>query len=296
MTTAAVAVLGTGRVGLTLARALVLSGTSVRLLARSARPVPDGLPVAELDWSAALTAVELVLVAVPDDAIVDAAAALVRTGTIVGRHVVLHTSGLHHRAALDALESSGAALGSLHPLQSFSAPAGDAALLLGVPAIVEGDARAVAAARELAATLGMGTVIELPALGKVSYHAAAVVASNYLVVLADIAERLAREAGAGESAAMLFQPIMQQTLSNIADRGTVAALTGPVRRGDAGTVAAHLAVLHGDDRAAYVALAREALLLARRAGLPAAAATELEASFGTAATSTGGRAARPRRV
>lgn len=263
----AVAVVGTGRVGLTLARALVRSGHSVHLLTRTARPSYAGLPAPETDWTASLASASLVLLTVPDDAIAEVAATLCRTGAINRSQTVLHTSGLHHRAALGALESSGAALGSLHPLQSFTAPVGDAALLLGVPAIVEGDARAVAVARELAATLGMGSVIELPALGKVRYHAAAVVASNYLVVLADIAERLARAAGAGDVAAVLFQPMMHQTLSNIAERGTVAALTGPVRRGDAGTVAAHLAALDGDDRVAYRALAREALLLARRAGL-----------------------------
>ena len=272
----AVAVVGTGRVGLTLARALVHSGRSVHLLTRTARPSYPGLPATETDWTASLAAASLVLVTVPDDAIAAVAATLCRTGAINRSQTVLHTSGLHHRAALGALESSGAALGSLHPLQSFTAPDGDAALLLGVPAIVEGDTRAVAVARELAAALGMGSVIELPALGKVRYHAAAVVASNYLVVLADLAERLARGAGAGDAAAVLFQPIMQQTLSNIAERGTVAALTGPVRRGDAGTVAAHLATLGGDDRVAYLALAREALLLARRAGLAERDARRIE--------------------
>jgi predicted short-subunit dehydrogenase-like oxidoreductase (DUF2520 family) len=185
-------------------------------------------------------------------------------------------SGLHDRSSLLALEASGAGLGSLHPLQTFPSGAGDPGLLAGVPAIVEGDPRAVAAARALATGLGMGTTIELPAAEKTRYHAAAVMASNYLVVLADIAERLATEAGAGKDATQLFQPIMRQTLANIAARGTAGALTGPVRRGDAGTVAAHLAVLHGGDRDVYVALAQEALALARRAGLAGPAVERIE--------------------
>jgi len=283
VTAAAVAVLGTGRVGLTLARALMHSGHSVRLLARTARSAPRGLPDVETDWHDALAAASLVLVTVPDDQIPSAAAALARTGVIGTGHVVLHTSGLHDRSALSALEASGAGLGSLHPLQTFALSAGDADVLAGIPAVLEGDARAVAAGRRLAEALGMGMILELPASGKVAYHTAAVVASNYLVVLADLAERLARAAGAGEESATLFQPIMRQTLENIGAIGTVSALTGPVRRGDTGTVAAHLAGLSGSARSAYIVLGREALQLARRAGLADVSVAELERLFGTAA-------------
>lgn len=277
---AAVAVLGSGRVGLTLARALVHSGHQVRLLSRGSRRAAEGtLPTAETDWTEAIAASDCLIIAVPDDAIGDVAATLALRGEISAAHVVLHTSGMHGRGVLEALAPSGAALGSLHPLQSFPNGGGDAALLQGIPAIVEGDARAVDVARGLAAQLGFDPVLELSAAGKVRYHAAAVVASNYLVVIADLAERLAREAGAGNASAVLFQPIMRQVLATIAEQGVVAALTGPVRRGDVGTVAKHLSVLQGDDRAAYLTLGREALALARRAGLSAAAAAELEAAL-----------------
>ena len=283
MTAAAVAVLGTGRVGLTLARALMHSGQVVRLLARTARSTPRGLPDVETEWLAALEAASLVLVAVPDDQIPSAAVALARCGAIGPGHVVLHTSGLHDRTSLSGLEASGAGLGSLHPLQTFVLAAGDVDVLAGVPAVLEGDARAVAAGRRLAEALGMGTILELPASGKVAYHTAAAVASNYLVVLADLAEQLARTAGAGEQSAALLQPIMRQTLENIGTLGAASALTGPVRRGDAGTVAAHLAGLRGNARAAYIALGREALALARRAGLAEVPAAALERLFASAA-------------
>lgn len=276
MTLAAVAVLGTGRVGLTLARALVLSGTPVRLLGRTAQSSRPGLPAVEMDWVAALADVALVIVTVPDDAIVAVARQLASLGTIGPGQVILHTSGLHGKDALAPLASSGAALGSMHPLQAFTSDQNAADLLRGVPAIVEGDPAAVAAARRMALSLGMGTTLELQPGDKVKYHAAAVVASNYLVVLAEMAERLAREAGAGDAAASLFQPIMQRTLAHVAELGVVAALTGPVRRGDVGTVARHLEVLQGNDRVAYIALAREALELARRAGLAPGAIVEME--------------------
>lgn len=283
MTAAAVAVVGTGRVGLTLARALVRSGTRVRLLARTPRVIPATHLTVETDWKEALVDVRVIIIAVPDDAIADAAEALAATGTISSAQVVLHTSGLHGSSALRGLDATGAALGSFHPLQAFTAGDDATGALTGVPVVLEGDPTAVLAARELALLLGLGTVFELSAIGKVSYHAAAVVASNYLVVLADIAERLARDAGVGSEAAAIFHLIMRQTLVNIQGQGTVAALTGPVRRGDVGTVVAHLAALKGADRAAYVALGREAVDLARRAGLAPQAATELDALFTAAA-------------
>ncbi|MES2303941.1 MAG: Rossmann-like and DUF2520 domain-containing protein [Gemmatimonadota bacterium] len=286
MTPAAVAVVGTGRVGLTLVRALGLSGQEVRLLARSSRKVPAGLPDVETDWRPALAASRVVVLAVPDDAIGAVAEQLAASEAITSSHVVLHTSGLHGAESMAALRESGAALGSLHPLQAISHGQVDPAILRGTPAIVEGHDRAVVVARSLAELFGMSPVIELTAAGKVSYHAAAVIASNYLVVLVELAERLARAGGAGEGADQLFQPIMQQTLANIAAQGTVAALTGPVRRGDVGTVAAHLAVLRDNDRAVYIALGREALAIARVGGLAEPAAIALAELLSAASTTS----------
>ena len=124
--TGAVAVVGAGRVGLTLARALVLSGTPVRLLVRRARRLSlPGLPEPETDWQAALAASELVIVAVPDDAIPGVALRLAKSGQIQPRQVVLHISGLRGSEALVPLSASGAALGSLHPLQTFADAGGE---------------------------------------------------------------------------------------------------------------------------------------------------------------------------
>ncbi len=224
----------------------------------------------ELQWREALAASELVVIAVPDDALADVAGRLAATeGGIRAGTVVLHTSGLHDQSPLEPLAAVGAITGSWHPLRSIPV-AGEAESFIGVAAILEGDPAAVSAGRALAERLGMAPILELPAAGKARYHAAAVFASNYLVVLSEIAARLAREAGAGAASGTLFLPIMRQTLDNLAGLTPADALTGPVRRGDAGTVAAHLAVLAGDDRTAYLVLAREALLLAEAAGLDAA--------------------------
>jgi predicted short-subunit dehydrogenase-like oxidoreductase (DUF2520 family) len=262
----AVVVVGAGRVGQSLARALLHMQEPVRLLGRSARPATDTLPAVEVEWEAALASATLVLLAVADDALPPvvlrvAASRAVRPGT-----VVLHTSGRHDRSVLESLAVLGAVTGSWHPLQSIPA-ASDAAAFAGAPAILEGEVAAVAAGRALAGQLRMAPILELPAAGKGRYHAAAVFAANYLVVLTEIAERLARDAGAGDASRGLFLPIMRQVLANLEAGAPAEALTGPVRRGDTGTVSAHLATLSGPDRAIYLLLAREALELAARAGL-----------------------------
>jgi predicted short-subunit dehydrogenase-like oxidoreductase (DUF2520 family) len=274
--TGAVAIIGAGRVGLTLARALVLSGTPVRLLVREARRMPPGLPAPEIRWQSALEAVDLVIIAVPDDVITGVAQQLSKMGGVVARHVVLHTSGVRGSEALVPLLPSGAALGSIHPLQTFADAQGDPAALVGTPAVVEGSPGAVLAARGLAGALGMDPILELSADRKPLYHAAAVFSSNYVVTLAALAERLAREAGAGDASGQLFHALLANTVRNLGHEDPATALTGPIRRGDVGTVAAHLRVLSGSDRVLYVALAREALRLARAGGLEESDARQLE--------------------
>jgi predicted short-subunit dehydrogenase-like oxidoreductase (DUF2520 family) len=255
-----VAIVGTGRMGQGLALALREAEVPVTLLGRGRR--------AEDTRGAAL-----VLIATPDDAIGGVAVELARDGAVGESQVVLHLSGLLDRLALQVLEPTGAALGSFHPLQSVADPATAAERLRGSFAGVEGDARALAAGERLAAALGM-RVVRLAPGAKAAYHAGAVIASNYAVVLADVAERLARQAGVGaDDAAALYLPLMRGTVANLA-AGPAAALTGPVRRGDEATVRRHLAALGPEDRALYRALGLLALRIAREAGLgdgPAAA-------------------------
>ena len=261
-----VAIIGAGRMGRGLELALRRAGAEVTLLPRSRRP--------EETRGAAL-----VLIAVPDDSIARVAVELARDDAIGERQVVLHLSGLLDRRALEALGSTGAGLGSFHPLQAIADPASAPERLAGSFAGLEGDARGLAAGEWLAAVLGMRTVRLAPG-SKPAYHAGAVIASNYAVVLADTAARLARHGGiAAHEAAAMYLPLMRGTLANLA-LGPVAALTGPVRRGDADTVRTHLAVLDPDDRALYRALGLAALRLAREAGLAPEVAEEVERVLG----------------
>lgn len=254
-------IVGAGRVGLTFARALRHAGHHVRVLGRAERPLPDGVLKVESLWAEALSQARLIVVSVPDDAIASVAERLAAEG-IKPEQVVLHTSGLQDRTALAALDSSGAALGSIHPMQSFPDRSGNPERLHGISAAIEGDSRALGEARWLARRLGFSPVIEITAEGKPRYHAAAVFACNYVVVLAAIAQRLAGEAGIPESQARaLLAPIMTETVAQLAERSPRSVLTGPVARGDQGTIAAHLDILDGRVKQLYELLAQEAALL-----------------------------------
>lgn len=257
-----VAIVGPGRMGRGLTAALERAGVAVRLLGRTRRPGDT-------------REAELVLIATPDDAVEGVAGDLAREHAVSGAQVVLHLSGLLDRSALEPLAASGAGLGSFHPLQTIADPSLAPELLRGAFAGLEGDGRAVATGGRLAAALGM-RVVELASGAKPAYHAGAVVASNYLVVLAALAEQLAGRAGVpAAQAAMLYLPLMRGTVANLS-LGPAAALTGPIRRGDAATVRRHLSALLPEERPLYRELGLVALQLARRAGLATAAADAVE--------------------
>lgn len=264
--------------GAGLALALSASGSHVDLLVRTPRPTPPGvgLRVGQSTWSQCVAQAGTVLVATPDAAIGSAAEALASLGVVTASHVVLHLSGLRDRTALAPLAPTGAALGSLHPLQAVAHAESAPALLRGAYAAVEGDPRACAAARDIAESIGM-TPVELAPGAKPAYHAAAALVSNYTVTVTDIARRIAEGAGVpGELAARMYLPLLRGSVSNIEQQGAAGALTGAIRRGDAETVAAHLAALDAEERRVYVALGLLTLRLAREGGLDKEAAEAVE--------------------
>jgi len=254
----AVGIVGPGRAGLGLAVALTRAGHDVRLHGRRGKPVP---PPLRLSWGGPppwLDTVTVLVLAVRDDSIEPTATAIASTGAVTAHHVVLHLSGLLDTAPLEALRASGAALGVLHPLQAIAQPDAAPVRLRGALAALSGDERAVRAAAELAESIGLRPV-RVAGDAKARYHAAAAIASNYLVVLAAVAERLMEDAGLATGDARAgITALMEGTLANVAADGP-AALTGPIVRGDVATVRAHLTVLPADLRALYCALGQVAL-------------------------------------
>lgn len=225
----------------------------------------------------------IVILAVRDDAIRPLAAALAAARAIAERHVVLHLSGAQGQEALGSLVTSRAALGSLHPLQTIVEPERTPARLKGAWAAVEGMPRAVEAGERLAADLGMHP-FRISTKAKPIYHAGAVFASNYLVVVEAVAQRLLRHAGLSDADAWAaLRPLVEGTIENLS-RGAGeprTALTGPVARGDTATVARHLEALDMDDAALYRMLGRAALELAQKQGMDKATAGRVADALAT---------------
>lgn len=258
----AFALVGPGRAGTTLALAMAARGWTPIAVAGRAPDSPSVLRAAELldaparDIALAATGADLVLIATPDAAIADAGSAVapsLRAGALV-----VHLSGA---CTLDELHKLRVArpdveLGSLHPLQSLpSSDIGDARLP-GSWCAVDGPAEV----ELLAISLGMRP-FRVSDADRVTYHAAATVASNHLVALLGQAARLALAAGVPPAALL---PLVRATLENVETLGPEAALTGPVARGDVDTVRRHLDALPDREQPAYRALAEEARRLSGR--------------------------------
>ena len=249
------AVVGRGRMGRALSGALGLDAS----LARGA----DGAHA------------DVVLLAVPDGEIA-AAAAAIAPGRLVG-----HVSGATTLGPLAPHEAF-----SLHPLMTVT---GAGASFAGATAAIAGSSdRALGVARALAERLAMRPV-EVAEADRGAYHAAASIAANFVVTLEGVAERLAATAGVDRAALV---PLVRAAVENWAALGAERALTGPIARGDAGTVRRHLAAL--GDRAPHVVELYRRLGLATipiavdKGTLTAEAAGQLRALLSASAAATEG--------
>jgi len=279
-----VGIIGPGRAGVGLALALARAGCRVLLHGRRKRSVPKPLTIdvgsagAPPRW---MPEAGVVILAVPDDAIRPLAEMLARARAVTGSHVILHLSGVQGQEALGPLVSSGAALGSLHPLQTIADPEQAPVRLRGAWAAVEGMPAAVAAAERLAGAVGMRP-FRVATKAKAIYHAGAVFASNYFVVVEAVAQRLLRHAGLSDRDAWAaLRPLVEGTFENLMAREPVAVLTGPVERGDATTIQRHVESLTRDDAQLYRSLGRAALELAQKGGMDRATAARVAEALAT---------------
>ena len=279
-----VGLIGPGRAGVGLAVALAQAGYTVRLHGRRKKKVPVPLTLTVGDGAAPpawIAQAGVVILAVRDDVIRPLAEALAAARAITPDHVVLHLSGVLGQEALGPLVTSRAALGSLHPLQTIVEPERAPARLKGAWAAVEGMPRAVEAAERLAQDLGMRP-FRIATKAKAIYHAGAVFASNYLVVVEAMAQRLLRHAGLTDADAWAaLRPLVEGTLENLSRAEPKDALTGPVARGDTATIVRHIESLTEDDGRLYRVLGRAALELAQKRGMDEATAERVAAALAT---------------
>lgn len=279
-----VGVIGAGRMGAGLALALTRAGREVRLVNRRPVRVPPPLTLRvapggpDAEW---LSGLDVLVLAVPDDRIHAVAQALGAVHGIGPHHTVLHCSGVLGQEALAPLVPTRAALGSLHPLQTISDPEVAPERFLGAWAAVEGSGAAMETAEGLARAVGLKP-FRITAKAKTLYHAGAVFASNYLVVVEAIAQRLLRHAGLSDDDAWAaLSPLVRGTITNLLAGDPRGALTGPVARGDTDTILRHLAALTVDDARLYQALGRAALELARKRGMDDATAQRVAEALAT---------------
>src|SRR5215472_1175166 len=258
------AIIGAGRVGRALGRRLHEEGWQIGAVVtrseassrRAVRFIGAGKQHAgmtrHLLWSG------VILIATPDHAIPSVAGELARIGgEELDDKVVLHTSGALDSSSLASLKACGAAVGSMHPLQTFSGVS--VPPLEGRVFAVEGDAAAMQAARQIARALG-GSPVRIAGQKKVLYHAAAAIAAGHVLALEEAATSLLVSLGMKRSEAVrALLPLTRQVLDNFQRVGPSAAWTGPLARGDFKTVEAHLRALQESQQetaAAYEALNR----------------------------------------
>jgi predicted short-subunit dehydrogenase-like oxidoreductase (DUF2520 family) len=257
----AVGVVGAGRVGTALAVALsraghevvAVSATSAASLRRVERDLP-GTPVRQPEQ--VLAESDLVLLTVPDDVLPGLVAGLAATGAPLAGRLIAHTSGRHGLAVLEPATRAGALPIALHPVMTFTGRRDDASKITGISFGVTAPEQLRPAAEVLVIEMG-GDPVFIAEEMRPLYHAALASGSNYLVTLVNQAGDLLDAAGVADPARMLG-PLLSATLDNALRLGD-AALTGPVARGDADTVAGHIAALQAvapQVLPAYLALAR----------------------------------------
>jgi predicted short-subunit dehydrogenase-like oxidoreductase (DUF2520 family) len=267
-----VGVIGAGRVGSVLGAALAQAGHRVVAVSgvsdasrRRADALLPGVPV--VPPTEVLDAAELVLLTVPDDVLPELVAGIAASGAVRAGALVVHTSGRYGVAVLDPVTRMGALPLALHPAMTFTGRPEDLARLTGACFGVT--------APEPLRPIAEALVVEMGADpqwvdedARPLYHAALASGANHLATLVNESVDLLCRCGVGEPERLLA-PLLGASLDNALRSGD-AALTGPVARGDAGTVATHIAVLREvspDTAAAYVAMARLTADRALAAGL-----------------------------
>jgi predicted short-subunit dehydrogenase-like oxidoreductase (DUF2520 family) len=267
----AVGIVGAGRAGTAMGVALARAGHAIVAVSAisdaSIRRVHSNFPDALIaDPAEVVRHADLVLLTVPDDALPDLIAGLVATGAPVAGRMLAHASGRYGITVLEAATRAGALPLALHPVMTFTGRDEDVDRLKGLCFGVTSPDVLRPAAEGLVIEMG-GEPVFIAEADRPLYHAAIAFAANHLITLVTSASDLLAGAGVAEPGRLLG-PLLTASLDNALRFGD-AGLTGPVARGDAGTVASHMAALSGQPatRAAYVALARLTADRALAAGL-----------------------------
>jgi predicted short-subunit dehydrogenase-like oxidoreductase (DUF2520 family) len=270
-----VAIIGAGVLGTALGVLLRRAGYEIAALCsrnrRTAQVAAAHIGGAEVVGDPGLAAMgaDLVVLAVPDRAIPSVAIEVAAGGALRRGAVVAHLAGGLPAGILAGVTAAGGHRGAMHPLQSVADVETAVQSLPRSFFFLEGDREAVDLLRSVVLALD-GRPVEIEARAKALYHAGAAAASNFLVTLLDYAASLLQGAGVpGRTALEALLPLVKGTIANVEAVGLPDALTGPVARGDVGTVRRHLralAAMPGDVAHLYRLLARRTVDVGLRKG------------------------------
>ncbi|MEW5798630.1 MAG: Rossmann-like and DUF2520 domain-containing protein [Bacteroidota bacterium] len=241
-----VTIIGAGAVGRSIALALFYGGVKIdsiySLHGRTARDLSKKVKARISGSRGEISDVaDHVILSVPDGEITSVASTLAQRCGALNRKIILHTSGALSSSELLAVKKRGASVGSFHPMQTF--PRNTRISFKDVWCAIEGDTRALKFAKRLAKIFHAHT-FAISKEEKVLYHTAGVFASNYLVTLLSVVERIALESGIPrKNLWKIYGNIILRTVENVLVSSPADALTGPIARGDVETVTRHLEAL-----------------------------------------------------
>ncbi len=244
----AVAILGLGKVGTAVGFLLRHAGyTIVAVASRSKASLSQGMVYTGgrpyLNFSEAALAADCIIITTPDDAIAQVCMKISSDGGIRPGAKVIHMSGAGGLELLESAQDAGAHIACIHPLQSFADVDGAVKNIPGSTFGITSEDEIKEWSIQMVRDLG-GIPFFISDADKPLYHAAACMASNYLTTLIHMVEEIYQSLGLNrEDTIRAIWPLVMGTIANIKTKGTVQALTGPVARGDAGTIRKHTEVL-----------------------------------------------------
>lgn len=265
-----IGIIGAGKVGISIGHVLQRKGFHVTTVSDvtgknafdRARPYLGADVLYTTDNVSAAEASDIIAITTQDGFIKDVAAEIAEKGKSLEGKLFFHTSGAHPSSILKPLDERGAVLGSLHPLQTF--PDIDSAIhvLPSTYIFVEGTVHALPRLEILGKSIGL-TTVPIEGDDKVYYHLSAVFVCNLLCALLYAGEGIMKRINIGLEP---FFPIIRATLENIESRGPLMSLTGPIIRGDTGTVEDHIRAMDDMEihKRIYKALSLSALDMAKK--------------------------------
>lgn len=282
-----IGIIGAGKVGISIGCVLKAKGIDVVAVSdrdetalRLARSYLGDACIYTVDNEEVVTQSDTIAVTTHDREIRVVAREMFWAPVSVEKKLFFHTSGAHHSHELSPLDEKGAVLGSLHPLQTFPDIASAISVLPNTYIFIEGDAAAIDRLKFLGDLLGH-KVLTIDGKNKVLYHLSAVFVCNLLCALFYSGEGVMKRIGID---LVPFYPIINATLKNIEEKGPLMSLTGPIIRGDVGTVLSHIDEMEGMDtqKEVYRALSETILeMVEKRRSLSEPVIDELRRALGT---------------